>query len=104
MHADSIAVLGAGSWGTALAIRLATNHKGAYIESHGDSSTTDAWYGANTSVDFSASYTFDRWTVFAELGNLTNEPLKYYQGSPQRPLQVEYYGRRAQIGLKYLFQ
>ena len=42
--------------------------------------------------------------MFAELSNLTNEPLKYYQGSPQRPLQVEYYGRRAQIGLKYLFQ
>lgn len=88
----------------AFAARLATNHKGAYIEAHGDSSVTDAWYGANTSVDFSASYTFDRWTVFAELSNLTNEPLKYHQGSPQRPLQVEYYGRRAQIGLKYLFQ
>jgi TonB-dependent receptor len=87
----------------AFAARLATNHKGAYIESHGSSPDSDAWYGKNTTVDFSTSYTFDRWTVFAELSNLTDEPLTYYQGSPQRPLQMEYYGRRAQIGLKYQF-
>ena len=41
--------------------------------------------------------------VYLELNNLTDEPLIYYQGQQGRPLQVEYYGIRGMLGLKYRF-
>ena len=86
------------------AVRVAVNHKGAYIQEHGGSADEDSFYGDNTSVDLSASYNpTDRLMVFLEANNLTNEPLKYYQGSENRPLQTEYYGMRGTLGVKYSF-
>jgi TonB-dependent receptor len=85
-----------------LALRLALNHKDEFIEEHGASSSFDSYYGKYTSLDFSASYVFDdHWSVFLELNNLTNEPLKYYLGEPGRPLQVEYYELRGQLGVRF---
>ena len=86
------------------AVRVAVNHKGAYIEEHGDSSSEDRIYGDYTSVDLSGSIQIrDDLMVYADMNNITNQPLKYYQGSTNRPLQVEYYGYRASLGLKYSF-
>ena len=86
------------------AVRVAINHKGEYIQEHGGSKDEDNFYGENTSVDLSASYNpNEQLMVFFEANNLTNEPLKYYQGSKDRPLQTEYYGARASLGVKYSF-
>lgn len=87
-----------------LSARIALNHKGEYIEEHGDSATFDSYYGDYTSLDFSASYAFsDNATVFVEWNNINNEPLYYYLGSEQRPLQLEYYGQKAMMGFNYSF-
>jgi len=84
--------------------RLAINHKGEYIQEHGSEQQSDSFYGDNTSVDFSASYFLsENAMVFLELNNLTNEPLKYYLGNEDRPLQVEYYGVRGMLGVTYSF-
>jgi TonB-dependent receptor len=84
--------------------RLALNHKGAYIESHGKNTDFDSYYGAYSSLDFSASYSFSAKAQFyLELNNLTDEPLKYYLGNENRPLQVEYYGVRGMLGFSYTF-
>lgn len=89
---------------TEFAIRIAVNHKGEYIQEHGSRQEEDNFYGGNTSVDLSASYNpNDQLMIFFEANNLTNEPLKYYQGSKRRPLQTEYYGARASLGVKYSF-
>ncbi|WP_462151159.1 TonB-dependent receptor [Pseudoalteromonas xiamenensis] len=86
------------------AARLAVNHKGAYIEEHGSDKNTDSYYGANTSIDFTTSYQLsDNAQVYLELNNLSNEPLKYYLGNEDRPLQVEYYGVRGMLGFSYEF-
>lgn len=86
------------------AVRIAVNHKGEYIQEHGDNKNEDNFYGDNTSVDLSASYNpNEQLMVFFEANNLTNEPLKYYQGDKGRPLQTEYYGARASMGIKYSF-
>jgi TonB-dependent receptor len=86
------------------AVRVAVNHKGEYIQEHGDNKEEDNFYGDYTSVDLSASYNpNDQLMVYLEANNLTNEPLKYYQGSKGRPLQTEYYGARASMGVKYSF-
>lgn len=86
------------------AIRVAVNHKGKYIQEHGSSSDSDEFYGEYTSVDMSASYNpTEQLMIFLEANNLTNEPMKYYKGSEGRPLQVEYYGMRGTLGVKYSF-
>ncbi len=84
--------------------RIAVNQKGEYIEEHGESATFDNYYGDYTSVDFSTSLQItDQLMVFAELNNLTDEPLSYYIGSSDRPKQIEYYGLRGQAGIKFGF-
>jgi len=84
--------------------RIAVNHKGSYIEDHGNNSDLDTYYGDYTSVDVSASYNItDQAMVYIELNNLTDEPLQYYTGSLLRPNQIEYYGIRGQVGFKYDF-
>jgi TonB-dependent receptor len=84
--------------------RIAVNQKGAYVEEHGESATFDNYYGDYTSVDFSTSFQItEQLMVFAELNNLTDEPLSYYIGSSDRPKQIEYYGVRGQAGIKYGF-
>ncbi|MCF2907573.1 TonB-dependent receptor [Pseudoalteromonas sp. DL2-H2.2] len=86
------------------AARIAVNHKGEYIEDHGDNTTLDTYYGDYTSVDATASYYLnDNAMIYLELNNLTDEPLQYFTGSEQRPNQIEYYGIRGQIGFKYDF-
>ena len=84
--------------------RFALNYKDAYVEEHGGSAATDTYYGEYTSFDWSASYQLnDNFMFYAEINNLGNEPLQYYLGTPERPLQVEYYGRRGQVGFKYTY-
>jgi len=86
------------------ALRLAVNHKGDYITEHGASSDFDEYYGGNTSVDLSASYTHsDDLMFYVDMNNITNEPLKYYLGNKNRPTQTEYYGYRMSAGVKYSF-
>ncbi len=88
----------------AFSIRLSLNHKGAYIEEHGGDKQSDSYYGEFTSLDLSTAYRFNtEWLVYADLNNLTDESLVYYLGDEQRPLQVEYYEPRGQLGLKYNF-
>jgi len=87
-----------------VAARLAVNYKDEFIEEHGSDSDSDTLYGEFTSVDFSASWIVnDNLSFFAEVNNITNEPLKYYIGTEARPAQVEYYGVRGQLGLRYFF-
>ena len=86
------------------AARIAVNHKGEYIENHGDSPAFDTYYGDYTSVDATASYQLtDKALIYVELNNLSDEPLQYYTGSEARPNQIEYYGIKGQLGIRYDF-
>ena len=38
---------------------------------------------------------------YADLNNITNQPLRYFQGVSERTQQVEFYSLRLQFGLKY---
>jgi len=35
------------------------------------------------------------------MNNLLDQPLRFYQGQVDRTMQVEYYGRRFTMGLKF---
>ncbi|WP_160154199.1 TonB-dependent receptor [Microbulbifer sp. ALW1] len=103
-QADSLYNFGVYYDDSVFAARLAVNHKGAYIEEHGDSKDSDTYYGEYTSLDMTASYTInDSAMVYLELNNLTDEPLYYYLGSDQRPLQYEFYGAKGMLGFNYNF-
>ena len=39
-------------------------------------------------------------SLYADLNNLTNQPLRYYQGSSRYLMQEEYYNTKFTIGIK----
>jgi TonB-dependent receptor len=88
-------------------VRAAFNHKGAYAISFDanakNTDMNDIYYGKYNALDFSASYKIgDHFTIFSDVNNVLNEPLMYHFGeTPNRPKQVEYYGAKFNLGLKY---
>jgi TonB-dependent receptor len=85
-----------------LALRLSLNYSGAYIDEVGGRAFEDRYYDEQLFLDFNGSYTFKKsWTIFLNLTNITNQPLRYYQGVSSRTMQMEYYDMRLAIGLKY---
>ena len=66
----------------------------------------DRYYDKVNYLDLNASYTFGKkykTTFYAEANNLLNQPLRYYQGTKDRTMQVEYYGMRLNAGVKIQF-
>lgn len=82
--------------------RVSANYTAAYLDEIGDDSFTDAYYDKQFFLDANAAYKITKsLRIFAEANNLTNQPLRYYQGEVQRLRQLEYYKPRYTLGLKY---
>ena len=88
-------------------IRLSYNTASSFIdEMNTGSRELDRYYDKVNYMDLNASYTWgEKWkcTVYAEAGNLLNQPLRYYLGTSDRTTQVEYYGVRVNAGIKVNF-
>jgi len=85
-------------------LRAAFNHKGKYVVDFGDRDINDEYYGNYSTLDLSGSYNFSKnLSIFMDVNNILNEPLIYHYGEngTARPKQVEFYGVRAAVGLKY---
>ncbi len=64
----------------------------------------DRWYGAVNYLDVNASVKATKWlTVYAEVNNILNQPLYYFQGTENHVMQSEYYGTTAKLGVKLRF-
>jgi len=62
----------------------------------------DIFMGSQYSLDFQISYEFKKhFMVYLEANNLMDWAYKEYVGDPNRPLRVEYYKQRGQVGFKY---
>ena len=62
----------------------------------------DTFMGEQYSMDAQLSYEFKKhFSVYVEASNLLDWAYKEYIGNPERPLRVEYYNRRGQIGFTY---
>lgn len=62
----------------------------------------DTFMGEQYSLDYQISYEFKKhFSIYLEANNLLNSAYKQYIGNPDRPLRVEYYKQRGQIGFKY---
>lgn len=93
--------------------RIALNYTGPYLKElnlasvkgigllHKDSDY-DIFQGENYSLDFQLGYTFKKhYTVYVEMTNLLDWPFTEYMGNKDRPIRVEYYQQRGQVGFKY---
>lgn len=84
--------------------RVSMNYSSDYIDEFGESEFTDSYYDKQLFVDANAAYKFNtNLRIFAEANNLTNQALRYYQGSSNQMKQLEYYKPTFNIGLKYDF-
>jgi TonB-dependent receptor len=90
--------------GKKLSARLSYNYASEFVEEYSDKDYEDVFYDKVSYLDFNTSYKFNKnFTVFAELNNILNTPLRYYQGESQYTYQAEYYDVKANIGLKFNF-
>ena len=84
-----------------MTVRLSLNHQGEFLEEFGDSKSEDRWYDKSTYVDLNANYNVrENISLYADFNNLTNQPLRYYQGSSRYLMQEEYYNTKFTIGIK----
>ncbi|WP_343687520.1 TonB-dependent receptor [Chryseobacterium gleum] len=84
--------------------RVSMNYASHYIDELGGKAFDDRYYDKQFFLDANASYKItSQLRVFAEANNLTNQPLRYYQGIPNRTAQAEYYRPRFTMGVKFDF-
>jgi TonB-dependent receptor len=82
--------------------RASLNYHDEYVFEIGEEPEEDLFLDEQLQLDFSATFRFtDRWSVSLNLNNLTDEPYRVYEGSPDRPIQEEIYGWWGTIGLKF---
>ncbi|CAM3387043.1 TonB-dependent receptor [Zobellia roscoffensis] len=82
--------------------RLSSNFSDSYIDELGGNEFEDRYYDTQLFLDFNASFKItNSLSVYADLNNITNQPLRYFQSVKDRTQQVEFYGRRLTFGLKY---
>jgi len=90
--------------GKKLSARLSYNYAGEFVSEYSDKAYEDIYYDKVSYLDFNTSYKFNKsFTLFAEVNNILNTPLRYYQGESQYTYQAEYYNVKVNFGLKFNF-
>lgn len=85
-----------------LVVRVSLNFASGYLDELGGESFEDRFYDQQTFLDVNASYAFTpNFRLFIEANNLTNQPLRFYQGIRSRTMQMEFYNARFNLGLKF---
>ncbi|MCG8580611.1 MAG: TonB-dependent receptor, partial [Bacteroidales bacterium] len=87
-----------------LTLRASLNYAGDFVNEYGEEAYEDRYYDKATHVDLSGSYDITKsLKFFAEVNNLLDQPLRYYQGESKFTMQEEYYGIRMQGGIRFNF-
>nr|WP_320049958.1 TonB-dependent receptor [uncultured Desulfuromonas sp.] len=85
-------------------IRLSGTYRSDYLDDLGEEKFEDRYMDDHFQVDLSTAYTFmDKYTLYANFINLTDEPLNAYWDDSNRVSQYEEYGWSARFGLKFNF-
>jgi outer membrane receptor protein involved in Fe transport len=70
----------------------------------GGDKASDIYNASRTSMDFGAAYAIQQqWAVYFNAKNLLNTPHAFYQGTPDRPIQREFYQQTYQLGVRFDF-
>ncbi len=85
-----------------LVLRASLNFASDYIDELGGDTFNDRYYDKQTFLDINGSYAFTpQWRFFFEVNNLTNQPLRFYQGVEEQTMQIEFYDVRFNAGIKF---
>ncbi|HEU0253950.1 MAG TPA: TonB-dependent receptor, partial [Pyrinomonadaceae bacterium] len=72
--------------------RVSLNYHGQYTEEIGEDISRDLFFDSHAQWDLSLSQRINKWLrVYVDVLNLTNEPLRRFEGLRNRPVQEEYY-------------
>lgn len=84
--------------------RSSWNFHGKYVDAVGASAATDVYYDDHVQWDLSFSQRIRRQAqVYVDILNLTNAPLRYFEGTSNRPIQEEYYRWWVTVGVRLNF-
>lgn len=82
-------------------LRGAAQYESSALFGVGGTRALDAFQDKRFTVDFNGSYTLSRnLSFFTNVKNLTNAPLRFYEGSRNRPIQREFYDYTIEGGIK----
>ena len=82
-------------------VRVSFNYASDFVDEFGEESFYDRHYNKAMHLDVNANYAITPGLrLYADVNNLLNQPLYYYQGISSRIMQAEYYNTRFQFGLK----
>ena len=72
--------------------------------SNGSLQSLDTIQDNRLTLDWTSSYQFNRnWTIYFNAKNLLNTPLRYYEGTSNRPIQREFYDVTYEAGVRVKF-
>lgn len=84
--------------------RLAYQYTDEFVTGFGGSEIDDEYVDARATIDLQLSYGFaGRYTLSFGIENLTNEPFRQYQGSPERIISLESTGTQYWFGVRAKF-
>lgn len=87
-----------------LTMRLAAYSVSADLFAIGSSPSGDVYNAKRTYLDWGSSYALaEHWQVYFNAQNLLNTPHVFWQGSPDRPIQREFYGQTYQAGFRFSY-
>jgi TonB-dependent receptor len=85
-------------------LRLGYSYRSEYLDTLGEGPDEDLYVDDHGQLDFKASYDFnDMFTVYLQVQNLTDEPLRFTSGRGRRLAENEMYSWNAMAGLQVKF-
>jgi TonB-dependent receptor len=88
-----------------LGLRLAAYSVSSDLFAIGADKSSDVYNARRTSMDFGSSYAFSKSLgIYFNIKNLLNTPHAFYQGTPDRPIQREFYSQSYLFGVRYDFE
>jgi TonB-dependent receptor len=82
--------------------RISANYNSEYILFVGEEEAEDLWLDSHLQFDFLARYQItEKFSVYMEMINLSDEPYRVYEGTSDRVRQEEYYGWWGTIGFRF---
>lgn len=88
--------------GKRFSLRSSMNFNGSFLSEVGGTKDADIYVKNRMQLDASGSYSItSRIRFFAELMNITNQPLEVYQGNKTQTIQREFYSFWSRFGIKF---
>lgn len=85
-------------------LRVAAQYVSSSLFALQGDQSLDTIQDTRLTMDTSGSYAFSKhYSLFYQVKNLLNTPLRYNDGSSARTQQIEYYGRTYEAGLRFSF-